>query len=152
MPIRETIPDLRSLRQINGDNFNHADYVNFLANISDSPLDVAVSFSSVFFPVVSIIDGIPFNESTGSYHRYLDNLDKGMVELKAYYWCHVTDIEGLFKIDRVAADKIADRMCIGWNAAFQELGICNIHFRKVVDEEIILEPVIQNLEFRGHNT
>lgn len=145
MLIRETIPNLASLRQVNGGNFSKADYVNYVANISDNPTDVALSFSSIFFPVVSIINGMPFNESAGSYRRYLNNIEKGMTEPDAYYWCHVTDVEGLFRIDRVNADRIADCMCIGWNTAFKGQGISNVSFRKVVDEEIVLEPVVDDI-------
>lgn len=141
----ELIPGIGDLKKVNGSSFSAADYVNFISNISDSSRDVAMSFSDMFFPVVSITDGLPFNESIGSYQRFLDNINKGMSELKAYYWCHVTDVEGLFKVDRITADSIADRMCMGWNATFQKAGISNIHFRKVVDEEIVLEPVIDIL-------
>ena len=135
------------MRKNNSDRFNAADYVNFISNISSDPSDVAIAFSEIFFPVFELIDGTPFNVSFGCYYRFLKNIEEGISRTESYYWSHVTDVEGLFGVDRRTAENIAENMCIGWNRVLLKERVDHIAFRKSVGDDVVLEPVIDTKRF-----
>lgn len=136
--MEEGISTLDELRNCNSSYISEAEYVNFILNNANSPIDIVRSFSELFFPRFVIYDGLPFNISFGCRELYSINLSKGMAVRDAYYWAHVTDVGGRFILSVSEADIIANHMCDGWNSILRKLKFSDFSFIKQVDDEEVL--------------
>jgi hypothetical protein len=137
--MQQTIPSLDQLIAANSNKFSKADYINFVLYLADSPKDVILSFSEVFFPKFVEYDKMPFNVSFGCYDTYVSNVNRSMSKRDAYYWSNVIDVGETFRICNENAKDIAEKMCIGWNFAIKTAGFYGVEFvTQVEDDEILI--------------